>query len=99
MNEEYRTRNIAFSAFLIARGAPIPEIHGQRGNAEFRFLDEQGTLGWEYEQFKADAPVPVQQLLWAQRELRAQLERAFGPRNNATSPALTAGGAARNARR
>jgi len=77
---EYRTRNLGLAQFLIARGAPIPEIRGERGRAEFRFLDEEEKLGWEAVQFEADAQVGVQQFLWAQRELRAQMERKFGPR-------------------
>lgn len=75
---EYRTRNIGLAQFLLARGADIPEIGGKRGAAEFIFLDEEEKLGWEHLQFQADAPVGIQQILWAQKELRAQMDRKFG---------------------
>jgi hypothetical protein len=80
MDLEYRTRNLGFAAFLLARNAPIPDIRGKRGAAEFVFADEQGSLGAEWREFQADTPVPVQQYLWAHREIRAQMERKFGPR-------------------
>lgn len=78
---EYRTRNLSLAAFILAKGAAeIPEIRGERGRAEFAFDDPEGKLGWEYELFKADEPVGVQQFIWAQRELRAQMDKKFGPR-------------------
>ena len=77
---EYRTRNLALAAFILAKGAGIPEIRGERGRAEFVFPDDEGKLGWEYVEFQADAPIGVQQYVWAHRELRAQMERKFGPR-------------------
>ena len=64
MNDlEYRTRNLAYASFLLANGAQIPEIRGEQGRAEFVFLDEERALGWQWELFKADAPVPIQQYL------------------------------------
>ncbi len=77
---EYRTRNLYLAVFILARGGPIPEIRGEKGRAEFVFDDPEGKLGWEYMEFQADAPVPVQQFVWAQKELRAQMDRTFGPR-------------------
>ncbi len=71
MNDlEYRTRNLAYASFLLANGAQIPEIRGEQGRAEFVFLDEERALGWQWELFKADAPVPIQQYLCAERDSR-----------------------------
>jgi len=77
---EYRTNNLHLAAFILARGAPVPEIRGERGRAQFAFDDPEGKLGWEQQEFQADTPIGVQQLLWAQKELRAQMDRTFGPR-------------------
>jgi len=77
---EYRTHNIRLAEFILARGSKVPEIRGQRDRAEFVFDDPDGKLGWELELFRADEPILVQQFIWAQRELRAQMDRKFGPR-------------------
>jgi hypothetical protein len=77
---EYRTRNLPLAQFILAKGAEIPEIRGERGHVEFIFPDPEERLGWEYELFKADEPIGVQQFLWAQKELRAQMDKKFGPR-------------------
>ena len=76
----YRTRNLQLAAFILARGGPIPEVRGERRRAEFVFPDPKEELGWQYEEFRADAQVGIQQFLWAQKELRAQIDRKFGPR-------------------
>ncbi len=77
---EYRTRNLQLACFILARGADVPEIRGERGRGEFVFPDPEAKLGWEKELFQADTAVPVRQLFWAQKELRGQMERKFGPR-------------------
>ena len=82
------TRNIALAAFILAKGGPIPAITGKRGAATFTFDDPEEKFGWTYEEFKSDVPIPVQQYLWAQRELRAQLDRALGPRTKGENPKL-----------
>lgn len=80
MDSEYRTRNLPLAQFILARGASVPEIRGERGRGEFVFADPEENFGWEYELFKADTPVGVQQFIWAGRELFAQMDRKFGPR-------------------
>jgi hypothetical protein len=86
---EYRTRSLQFAAFVLARdSAGIPEIEGEKGRAELVFDDPDEKLGWEFELFKADTPVGIQQYIWATKELFAQINRKFGPRNVA---AVTAG--------
>jgi hypothetical protein len=77
---EYRTRNLKLAIFILARGADIPEIRGERGNAQFVFPDPEGNLGWEEQEYAADTAVSPHQLFWAQKELRAQMDRAFGRR-------------------
>jgi len=77
---EYRTRNLFLAVFILARGAEIPEIRGEEGRAEFVFPDPEQRLGWEIMEFQADAPVPVQQFVWAFRELKAQMKQAFNSR-------------------
>jgi hypothetical protein len=70
---------------------------GETGRAEFVFDDREEKLGWEWELFQADTPVPVLQFVWAQRELRAQMARAFGQRDELTT--VTTGRAAHQALR
>jgi len=79
-DKTFATRNIALASFLLAKGSPIPAITGQRGSVTFIFDDPEGKLEWTEQEFRADSPIPVQQFLWAQREIRAQLDRALGPR-------------------
>ena len=77
-NVSYSTRNIQLACFVLARGAGVPTIKGQRGRAEFIFDDPEEKLGWEEQEFSADTPVGPRQLFWAIKELRAQMDRVFG---------------------
>jgi hypothetical protein len=75
---EYSTRNLQLATYILARGAAVPAIKGQRGRAEFIFDDPEEKIGWEEQEFSADTPVGARQLFWAIKELRAQMDRAFG---------------------
>jgi hypothetical protein len=75
---EYATKNLQLACYVLAKGADLIAIKGQRGRAEFVFHDPKEDLAWSEHEFSADAPVPVRQFCWAMREIRAQMDRAFG---------------------
>jgi hypothetical protein len=77
---EFVTKNLQLASFILARGAEFSAVKGVPGRAEFVFLDSEEKLGWEAELLRADTPVPALQLFWAMRELRAQMDKAFGRR-------------------
>ena len=78
MEKEYQTKNLQLATFILARGGEIPTLTGERGAVTFHFPDPEEKLGWEWELFLGDTPVPARQLFWAMKELRAQMDRHYG---------------------
>jgi hypothetical protein len=76
----YRTRSLQVAAFLVAKGADLPRVSGQRGHADFWFNDPGGEWAWEAMKFDNDEPVGARTLFDAMRKLRTGMDEVFGPR-------------------
>lgn len=83
MSEEYRVRDMAAAAFIVARNLPFPSVVQERGRNVFVFQDVDGAVRQAHEEFVLDDPfdgtpdgtaqISARRLFIAWRELRNAL--------------------------